>query len=780
VVVQIEGDFPEIRPHAVSVSNALRDARLSPTGDRVAFVARGEILVVDIRTGQASNLTRSPGTMERDPNWAPDGKRIAYLSDESGEYALHVRSAEGGGPTETFGLGTPPSFYYAPRWSPDGAALAYIDKHQNIWFVDVRAKRSVKVDAEAYFDYFQTFTPVVNLAPVWSPDGRWLAYAKHLRNGFGAIFLYSLETGRNTPVTDDSCNAMHPTFDPDGKTLYFTAQTSSTPAGKGRAYAVRLRDDRSTLRAGELNEGGREQGPPAKTRILIDLEGISRRVRPLPVPPGNYAGLTGATRGVLFLIDASGSSAFDQPRLTVHRLDLKAEKTTRYLTSISSVDISADGQTMLYQKEGRWAACPTASSPPSGEALIPTEALTLWVEPRAAWRQMFQEVLRLERDFFYDPNLYGVDLKAMDARYRPYLEGLVTRADVNVLFSQMLGELSVSHVKIYGGDLSEQPARPRAGLLGADYVIEGGRYRFARVYTGDRLDPAVNAPLAQPGVQVDVGEYLLAVDGQSLTAGSDNVYRAFDGKVGKPTVIRVGAEPDGDAARDLTVRAIADELGLRQWAWIEENRRRVSEATEGRVGYVYVPHTLGFEGVNYALSVQKDKEAVILDERFALGGDLPVTLMERLSFPLISLGSGRQSSSPVNPHRIMTPKVLLINEYAGSGSDALAWFFRRLGLGPIVGKRTRGELTGAFGTPELMDGGVLEIPSVVIWGTKGEWVENRGIAPDIDVAFDPEQARRGYDPQLEAAIKVALDELQKSPAKLPRRPAYPNYGTGQE
>ena len=508
-------------------------------------------------------------------------------------------------------------------------------------------------------------------------------------------------------MTDDSCDAAHPAFDPDGTALYFTAKTSSTPPGKGRAHLVRLRKDGPAPRAAD-------PVPPAKPQLIVDLEGISGRVEPLPVPPENYAGLIAPACGVLFIVDAGHPSFFDPPSLTAQRFDLRMGKTTQYLTKLSSIDISADGQTLLYRQEGRWATCPTASAPRPGEGHLPTEDLTVWVEPRAAWRQMFQEVLRLERDFFYDANLHGVDLKAMDARYRPYLEGLVTRADLNALLLQMLGELSVSHVKIYGGDLPKQPQRPRAGLLGADYTIEGGRYRFARVYSGDRLDPGTRAPLAQPGALVEAGNYLLSVDGQVLAADSDNVYRAFDGKAGKPTVIRVGPDPGGVGARDLTVTPISDELSLRQQAWTEENRRRVGDATGGRVGYVYVPHTLSFEGVDYSLSAQKDKEAFIIDERFALGGDLPVSFMQRLSSPLISLGSGRATPGSNDPPRVMAPKVLLINEYAGSGSDALAWYFQRLGFGPIVGRRTWGELTGEFGTPGLMDGGVLEIPSVVI------------------------------------------------------------------
>jgi tricorn protease len=774
VKVEIEDDFPERRAHFAPVGDKLREARLSPDGDRAAFEAWGDILIVDVATSKASNLTRSPGVRERDPAWAPDGKRLAYFSDESGEYRLHIRSTDDSGSVQKIVLGDSPSFYYSPRWSPDGSKIAYIDKRQNIWYVDVGDPKPVKADAEAYFDYFRTFRPVQELAPAWSPDSRWLVYAKHLRNGFGAIFLYSLETGRSTQVTDTASDARLPAFDPDGKYLYFTAATSTTKVGTSRVYSVLLPKQLPTPPAREKQEGSPGQRLQTNHRITVDLEGIGQRVLPLPVSPGNYSWLTASAPGILFFGDASDASPFDPPKLSLHRFDRQSGQTTRYLADISDVNVSTDGRKMLYQQGERWATCATAALPRPEEGMLPTKDLTVWVEPCAAWQQMVAETFRLMRDFFYDPNLHGMDLKAVKAHYRPYVDGLVTRADLNALILQILSELSVSHVKVYGGDLPARHQRARGGLLGADYTIHDGRYRFARVYTGDRLDPGMQAPLAQLGNLVNAGEYLLAVNGQPLMAGSDNVHRALAGTAGKPTVIRVGPDPGGDAARDVTVTPIPNELNLRQWAWIDSNRHRVSDATQGRVGYVYVPHTLAFESIQYALSAQREKEAVIFDERFNLGGDLPDVLMERLTFPLMALGSGREGPDLPSRPGIYGPKVLLINEYAGSGGDALAWYFQRLRLGPLVGKRTWGGLTGAFGTPELMDGGVLEVPSAAIWGTNAESVENRGIAPDVEVEFDPEQVRGGRDPQLEQAIKLMLKDLGKSLALRPRRPAYPH------
>jgi tricorn protease len=781
VKVRMAADFPELRPHTVRVSGALRSARLSPAGDRAVFQARGEILTVEAPSGRARNVTDSPGVMERDPAWSPDGKTLAYFSDEAGEYALHLRSADGSGPVEKIGLGEPPSFYYSPRWSPDGAKIACIDKRQNIWVVERGAKTPVKADTEAFYDYFRTFRPITDLAPVWSPDGRWLAYAKHLKNGFGAIFLYSLRTGRRTQVTDAMHDAAHPAFDPDGTRLYFAASTNAAKPGTRGVYAVSLRKD-SPLPTPVVARDDRSPPPDDHPQqpssdaggVRIDLEGICQRIRALPVPARDYAGLQAAGGGILFLIESTSASPFDPPGLNVSRLDIRTGLSAPLLTGVSSVDISADGRKALFQQGERWAIGSTSAPPKPGEGLLPTETLEVRAEPRAAWRQMYREVWRLVRDFFYDPGLHGLDRKAAVARYAPYVEGLVSRADLNALFTEMLGDLTVSHVAIHGGDAPQVTPTP-VGLLGADYAIENGRYRFARIYAADPWRPEMKAPLAAPDAQGRVGDYLLAVNGEDLSA-RDNVYRLFAGTAGKPTTIRVGPNPDGSSARNITVTPIPDELSLRQWAWLEGNRRRVAEATRGRVAYIYVPHTLDFDSVNYDLAAQGDREALIIDERFNLGGGLPDEFVDHLRQPVLLIGTGREGPDGAHPPGIHGPKVLLINEYAGSGGDALALFFRRQSVGPIIGKRTWGGLTGAFGTPELMDGGTVEVPSAAFWGPGGVWeVENQGVAPDREVEFDPEQVRRGRDPQLEQAITTVLHLLRTRSSNMPKRPAYPDY-----
>jgi tricorn protease len=744
VAVTINSEFPELQPRSAHIGNAWRTARLSPAGDRVAFEAWGEIMTLDTCSVKFQNLTHSPGVMDRDPAWSPDAKTLAYFSDESGEYALHLRPADGSGPVEKIGLGNPPSFFYTPRWSPDGTKIAYTDKRQHIWYVDRAAKKRMKVAEDVGGDS--------DRVPVWSPDGQWLAYVKNLKNGLGAIFLYSLKTGRSTQITDAMHDAATPAFDPEGKRLYFTANATTMKSGTRGIYFSSL-----------------------------EREGMDQRIQSLSAETRNCAGLQVLGNGSLILLESNRASMFDPPNFSISKLDIASGRSTPFLAGITSADISADGEKILFQKDGRWMIRVTDEPPKSGEGALSTDTLEVRFEPRAAWRQMYSEVWRLVRDFFYDPGLHGLDLKATEARYAPYVEGLTSRADLGSLFSEMLGELTVSHIKVSGGNVPKVNSAPTpikskpGGLLGADFTIENGRYRFSKIYVGDPWNPALKAPLAQPGVRVRAGDYLFAVNGRNLTA-EDNLYQFFEGTADQPTVIRVGQLPTGAGAREITVTPISDELTLRLQDWTDGNRRRISEATHGRVGYVYVPHTLNFDSFNRELDAQKDKKAFIIDGRFNAGGDLPSIFVDRLGHPPLLYSADREAPSAPYPPGVYGPKVLLINEYAGSGGDALALFFRRQGVGPVIGKRTWGGLTGAFHSTELMDGSEVEVPDIAFWGPGDNWeVENRGVGPDIEVEFDPERARKGEDPQLEEAIKTVLRLLKSKPFTMLKRPAYPNY-----
>jgi tricorn protease len=402
------------------------------------------------------------------------------------------------------------------------------------------------------------------------------------------------------------------------------------------------------------------------------------------------------------------------------------------------------------------------------------------ISPPAEWKQMYREAWRMERDFFYDAGFHGLDLAAAEKRYAPFVEGIASRNDLNYLFAEMLGNLAVSHLGVGGGDQPDVK-RVQTGLLGCDFRIENGRYRFARVFNGENWNPDARAPLTQPGVNVVAGDYLLGVQGRNLTA-SDNVYSFFEGTAGKQVRIRVGSDPSGGNSREVTVVPIPNDGRLRNLAWIEDNRRKVDQMTGGRVAYVYLPDTAGGGLTSFTryFFAQVDKQAVIVDERFNGGGQLATDIVEFLTRKLMSSVATRDGGDELEPQgAIFGPKVMLINEFAGSGGDAMPWYFRRAGAGQLIGKRTWGGLVGRAYAPQLMDGGIVTAPSSAVWDpAESRWIaENMGISPDIEVENDPEVVRQGHDPQLEKAIQQVLAELDKNPLKKLVRPQPSKHDT---
>jgi tricorn protease len=800
--IRVAGDLVSIRPHFEKVGKKIQNAGLSPTGKRAVFEARGEILTVPAEKGDIRNLTNTPGVCERDPAWSPDGKQIAYLSDESGEYQLHICSQDGKGEVRKISLGDAPSFYFSPTWSPDGKKIVYTDKRLNVWYLDVAKGVSTKVDTNPFAD--------ANFDPAWSPDSRWLAYTKELKNHLHAVFVYSLETGKHHQVTDGMSEASSAAFDKNGKYLYFAASTDIGPSlgsemsGINRpvtrhVYVVVLSQDEPSPLAPESDEE-KAEGAPKKadtvaadkvkekskqdpSAVRIDLEGIDQRILTLPVPAHNYQGLLAGKAGTLFLIEGPAvRSEGGPPPLTVHKFDLEKRKADKFIDGVSRVVVSQDGEKILYQQGETWFLVGTAQPPQPGQGKLHTEGMEVRVDPRAEWKQMYHEVWRIERDFLYDPNFHGLNLKAAEKKYEPYLESLGHRQDLNYLFEEMLGELTLGHVFVGGGDLPE--VKPvKGGLLGADYRVENGRYRFHHIYQGENWDPRLRAPLTQPGARVKEGEYLLAVNGRDLRA-ADNLFSFFEGTAGRSTLLKVGPTADGKGAREVTVVPLETEEPLRNRAWIEANRRKVDQMTGGRVAYIYLPdtHMGGFAYFNRYFFAQVDKEAAVIDERFNGGGLLADHVIDYLRRPLLSYISFREGGDMTAPQEgIFGPKVMIINEMAGSGGDAMPFFFRQMNLGQLIGKRTWGGLVGIGDYPPLMDGGRVTAPNAGFWFASGEWeVENRGVAPDIEVEHDPQLVRAGHDPQLERAVAVVLEDLKKYPQTKPRRPAYPNYHRAEQ
>lgn len=780
LAIRVSGEMPQRRPRSVNVLDNLGSVRLSPTGDRVLIEARGELLTVPAAQGEMQNLTNTPGVRERFPAPSPDGQRMAYFSDESGEYALHVRNSDGTGGVKRIDLGQPPGFYFSPVWSPDSTKIAYRDHRLSLWYVDVDKGNPVRIDTDAYHEWF--WTRIEAPPPAWSPDSRWLSYTKMLENHMRALCIYSLETGESWQVTDGLSDICSPQFDRGGNYLYFAASTDIGPTQGDDLSMWDLTPTRSVYVA-FLRKGlgfpptpeGEAAGP-----VAIDFDRLADRVVVLPIPARNYAKLVAGKPGVLFLVETAAQPRTSFPGLvpssnpqTLYRFDLAAKKTDKVIEGIRDFDLSRDGEKMLYRQERKWAIAPVAVPLRPDEGALKLDPLQARIDPVTEWKQMYHGVWRAVRDFFYDPGFHGLDLKAREREFEPYLESVASPADLNYLFEEMLSELRVSYVSAEAG---RGPGNEIAGsgVLGADYEVADGRYRFARIYAGDRWDPEAWAPLVQPGLDVKEGDYLLAVDGHEVRA-SESIYRFFEGKAWKKVVLRIAADAAGTQAREVTVSPTDDEYDLRRFAWVEENRRKVDRLTGGRVAYMYLPdeQRSGLAAFNRYFFAQADKEAVIVDERFNRGGALPDYFVQRLGQQVLALVATRAGRDFTSPYSVIRgPKVMITNEFAACGGEALAYYFKRAGLGPLIGTRTEGELVGDS-RMTLMDGGRVSVPANFLYSPEGKWVaENEGIGPDIEVEQDPAAVRAGRDPQLEKAVEVVLMLLKKNPPPAIKRPPY--------
>jgi tricorn protease len=820
--ITVNGDMPQVRPRFDKVDKKIENAQISPTGVRAVFEAHGEIFTVPAEKGDVRNITNSPAVADRDPAWSPDGKLIAYFSDESGEYALHISEQNGIGPVKKIDLGRPPSFFYSPTWSPDSKKVAYSDKRLNLWYVDLDHPTPVKVDTDL-FD-----TPLHEFDVAWSPDNKWLTYTKQLPNHLRAAFVYSLDSHKTTQITDGMSDVLHPGFDKDGKYLYFTASTNmglstgwldmtsdAHPVTRS-VYVVVLGKDLPSPLAPESDE---EKAPEAKkdesgssssdsasaaggsaaadknkdqdkdtnkdkekkkeaVRVAIDFENISQRVLALPIPAQNYQGLAAGKEGILYLAQGVPVDIEEgPPSFSIQRFDLKTRKTEQVLGGIRSFALSDNGEKMLYRQGDNWFIVASDKAPKPGDGQLKIADMEVRVDPRAEWRQMYHEVWRIERDFFYDPHLHGLNLGEAEKTFAPYLDNITSREDLNYLFREMLSYMSVGHMFVGGGAEPEIP-KVQVGLLGANYAVENGRYRFAKVYNGENWNPELHAPLTQPGVNVKAGDYLLAVNGRELHA-SDNLYSFFQETAGKQVVLKVGANADGSGSREVTVVPVADEFGLRHLDWVEGNRRKVEELSGGKLAYVHLPDTGGggFTNFNRYYFAQVGKKGAILDERYNHGGQLADYIVDSLRRPLMSWVMTREGQEFASPaEAIYGPKVMIINQFAGSGGDAMPWYFRKAGIGPLVGEKTWGGLVGIGGYPGLLDGGSVMAPRWAIYGLNGDWeVENHGIAPDVEVWQDPRLVREGHDPQLEKAVETAMELLKQHPIPDYPKPAYPDY-----
>ncbi|HOF91133.1 MAG: PDZ domain-containing protein [Tenuifilaceae bacterium] len=798
LTVGIATDLQELRPRFVSDSKYIRSAHISPSGARAVFDYRGEIITIPAEKGDPRNITQSVDAHDKFPAWSPDGKSIAYISDATGEYQLYIKPQDGKGDAKLYKLNGA-GFYAYPRWSPDGKKIAYVDNSRTLYILDVESGSIVAIDADEVYspgDFRQ-------ILGSWSHDSRWIAYTKVLDTYFKQVFIYSLDQGKSYPVTDGLSDASEPVFDPEGKYLYFFASTDAGPVVNWfdlsssdmrmtrTIYLVTLQKETISPFAQESDEeepkkdedapkemdkgkkGDKKDAASEKKAegLKIDFQGIENRIVDFPIKAGNYYNLGTPKEGEILFIERPyeyGASG------TLRKYDMKKRKESEVM-EMDGYILSADGKKMLYVKDRAWTISGAGEKPEQGKGMLNLGKVSVKIDPVAEWRQILDEAWRINRDYFYDPGMHGADWKAMKAKYEVFLPDLACRSDLNRLIQWMCSELAVGHSYSGGGDRIDSPKRISGGLLGADYSIDNNRYRFCKIYGGLNWNPELRSPLTEPGINAKEGDYLLAVNGNDLTA-DQNLFSFFENTSGKIVELTIGPNPNYTQSRVVKVVPVGNEFALRNRNWVEGNLKRVTEATNGQVAYVYVPNT-GGSGHQYFKRYffpQVNRKAIIIDERYNGGGllaDYYVDLLTRRYQSHWNYRYGKDLKSPTAS--IQGPKVMIIDENAGSGGDMLPYMFRKFGVGTLVGKRTWGGLVGVLGFPELMDGGYVTAPNVAIWTEDGFIVENVGVEPDIEVNQWPAEVIKGRDPQLEKAIEVALKELEKNPPVEPKRPPHP-------
>jgi tricorn protease len=778
IPLTVESDIAEVRPRLEKAESQIQSYAISTTGKRALFEARGEILSVPAEKGDVRVLTNTPGAHERAPAWSRDGKHLAWFSDASGEYALIIAS-EDGASRRTIAMDEKPGYYFDPVWSPDSKWIVCENNRLQLLLVNVESGKVTVIGTDTYYDPERSFDPS------WSPDSKWIAYTRELPSHFRAVFVHSLADSQSLQITDGMSDARFAAFDAGGEYLYFTASTNSGPtlgwidmnsdpfSVTRSAYVVALRKDAPSPLGPESDEEKKPEEPKKQAGTRIDIDGLGQRILALPVPPKDYRSLQAGKAGVLFLAEAGP----DGGPGTVQKFELKTRKATPWAEGVTAFAVSSDGEKALYRKGAQWAIAPTAAAAKPGEGALKTADMQVWVSPREEWAQIYREAWRMQREYLYDPNLHGVDWRATAERYQKFVAGLGSRADLNYLITEMLGHIGIGHLYIRGGAVPEGKPVP-AGMLGADFEAVNGKYRIAKIYGGENWNPALQAPLTQPGVDARVGDFVLEVDGRPVTADRE-IHAFLEARAGKQVRLKLSADPAGASSREVIVKPVPNETGLRYYDWVESNRRKVDAASGGRLAYVYMPDTGrgGYSSFIRYYFAQSGKEGVIIDERFNGGGqaaDYVIDVLRREPMNYWRTRYGNDITTPVMG--IFGPRVMIVNEFAGSGGDAMPYYFRFHKLGKLVGTRTWGGLVGILGFPSLMDGGSLTAPNFAFRNLAGEFdVENKGVAPDVEVKMDPAQVSQGRDPQLEKAIAVALEELAKNPRKKPAEPAYPRY-----
>ena len=774
----------------------LTNPNVSPKGKRAIFEHRGEIFTVPKENGTWINITNSPDVADRNPIWSPEGDKIAWFSDKGGEYQMMIADQDGQN-AEAIKLPNP-TFYFQPDWSPDGKYIAYTDTHYNIWILNLETKKTSKVATDSYAH------PNRTMNPVWSPDSKWIAFAKQQDSHFKSIFAYNVDSKKIIQLTDPIADAITPVWDVSGKFLYTLASTNYglqsgwldmsnyDPAANltRNLYAIVLNanDEAPNLPKSDMEdvkkktdkektEGKKSDKKDDKkssdgVTVTISEDGIFDRAVALNLPARNYVALLKGPKNKVFIAEAIPNTN----GLKVISYDVEKEKATDFADGVSQMVASEDRKSVLLFQNRDWVLTSAAAPPKPGKDNLKTN-LKIKLDPKAEAHQIFKEGWRYMRDFLYVDNVHGAPWDDVYKWYAPWIDHVRHRTDLNYVVDIMSGEVAVGHSYVFGGDFPNVDRVP-VGLLGCDIELENGNFRISKIYTGERWNPNLKAPLAQPGINVKEGDYILAINGTKLSS-DNNPYSLLEQTSGREINITVNSKPSMTGARTVLVKPVSSERGLRTVDWIEDNRRKVDELSNGKLAYVYVPNTGGggFTSFNRYYFSQQDKKGAVIDERNNGGGsaaDYMIDIMGRELFGYFNskAGDNRPWTTPIAG--IWGPKVMLINERAGSGGDLLPYMFKMKNIGPLIGTKTWGGLVGTWDTPRFIDGGRMVAPRGGFYDVNGEWaVEGEGIAPDIEVIQEPKLTSKGIDPQLERAVQEAMKLLKNNEFKLKPEPKAP-------
>ncbi len=807
--IALFSDNVTARSKLKTVDKLIDGGGIGPDANRAVFSARGDVFTVPAEKGPVRNLTQTPGIRERAPVWSPDGKQIAYLSDagrtdkpRSG-YEVYLRPADGKG-TETQLTDKDFAWPQSLVWSPDSKYLLLNDAAMNLWLITADGGKIKKIDqgiAGAIHDF------------AWSPESDWVVYSRSEENDFNSIFLFNIDTGKVNQVTTNFTNDTSPCFDDEGDYLFFASARNFNPtlggydlkpiwANMDGLYVVPLREDvehpfppesdevevksdddkdtdKDTDKDGDKEDKDEDQDDD-DGGVIIDLDGLADRTIALDVPPSNYFNLS-FTGGKLFYLvrpfTAGGGRGNQRATTSLKFYDMKDREEKTVLKKCGGYDLSADGKKVFYNSGGTFGIVDAKADQKPADEPLRTGDMKAQVDPRAEWREMFRDAWRQEKDFFYDPGMHGADWDHLYERYGQLVPYVAHGADFSYLLGELIGELNCSHSYVRPGDMP-RPDRVGVGLLGCNFTLdrENEMYRFGHIFTDRDWNGGTELPLAQPGLDIKPDDYLLAVNGVELKAPT-NPFSLLVDTAGKDVFLKVGPEPDGKNSREISVVPVASERNMRYEAWVQNNRRRVDELSGGRIGYLHMPNTAvgGQQGFAKGYYPNLRKEGLIIDERFNGGGFIPDFFMNILRQKMANLWKPRYGQDWRSPGTaFLGHMAMLSNGYAGSGGDALPYYFKYYDLGPVIGTRTWGGLVGISGGLHLMDGGAVTVPTFGIFDVNGKWdVENHGVDPDIEIDNLPDQEIDGRDPQLEKAVAVLLQKIKAEPVKVPTIKKFP-------